>query len=73
LMESELFGFNSGAFTGANKNGKSGLLEEANGGSFFLDEIGEMPFAVQSKLLRVVQEGKMYRIGSTTPIDLDIR
>ncbi len=73
LIESELFGFARGSFTGANKNGKKGLLEEAEGGTFFLDEIGELPFAVQSKLLRVVQEGKMYRIGSTVPIDLDIR
>lgn len=73
LIESELFGFERGSFTGANKNGKKGLLEEADGGTFFLDEIGELPFAVQSKLLRVVQEGKMYRIGSTSPINLDVR
>lgn len=73
LAESELFGFESGSFTGANKNGKKGLLEEAHGGTAFLDEIGELPFALQSKLLRVVQEGKMYRIGSTNPISLDVR
>jgi len=73
LLESELFGFAAGSFTGANRNGKKGLLEEADGGTFFLDEIGELPFSVQSKLLRVVQEGKIYRIGSTIPIDLDVR
>lgn len=73
LVESELFGFESGSFTGASKNGKKGLLEEADGGTFFLDEIGELPFAVQSKLLRVISESKIYRIGSTTPINLDVR
>ncbi|MEA4895846.1 MAG: sigma 54-interacting transcriptional regulator [Oscillospiraceae bacterium] len=73
LMESELFGFTAGSFTGANKNGKKGLLDEANGGTFFLDEIGELPFAVQSKLLRVVQDGRMYPIGGIVPIDLDVR
>jgi len=73
LVESELFGFAANAFTGAGKTGKRGLLEEANGGTFFLDEIGELPFNVQSKLLRVVQEQKMYRIGSTAPIELDVR
>jgi len=73
LIESELFGFAGGSFTGANKSGKKGLLEEANGGTFFLDEIGELPFSVQSKLLRVVQEGTMYHIGSTAPINIDVR
>ena len=73
LIESELFGFAGGAFTGANKNGKIGLLEEADGGTFFLDEIGELPFAVQSKLLRVVQDGDMYRVGSTVPVKLNVR
>ena len=73
LIESELFGYAPGSFTGASKGGKKGLLEEANGGTFFLDEIGELPFSVQSKLLRVVQENQMYRIGATVPINIDVR
>lgn len=73
LIESELFGYAPGSFTGASKGGKRGLLEEANGGTFFFDEIGELPFPVQSKLLRVVQENQMYRIGATAPVQLDIR
>lgn len=73
LIESELFGYAPGSFTGASKGGKKGLLEEANGGTFFLDEIGELPFPVQSKLLRVVQENQLYRIGATVPVKLDVR
>ena len=73
LIESELFGYAPGSFTGANKSGKKGLLEEANGGTFFLDEVGELPFPVQSKLLRVVQENQLYRIGGTAPVKLDVR
>ncbi|MFB0920350.1 MAG: sigma 54-interacting transcriptional regulator [Oscillospiraceae bacterium] len=73
LIESELFGYAPGSFTGANKGGKKGLLEEANGGTFFLDEIGELPFPVQSKLLRVFQENQLYRIGATAPVNIDVR
>src|SRR5437016_2807941 len=56
LIESELFGYGRGAFTGANNGGKKGLIEEANGGTLFLDEIGDMPLASQAKLLRVLQD-----------------
>ena len=63
LLESEMFGYKAGAFTGAVKN-KKGLFEEANGGTIFLDEIGEMPMAHQAKLLRVLQERKVQRVGS---------
>ncbi|MBA4494043.1 sigma 54-interacting transcriptional regulator [Paenactinomyces guangxiensis] len=73
LLESELFGYEPGAFTGAKQDGKIGLLELANGGTVMLDEIGEMPLLLQVKLLRVLQEKQIYRIGGTTPRNLDIR
>lgn len=73
LIESELFGYVKGAFTGANKEGKMGLLEVANGGTVFLDEIGELPLDIQVKLLRVLQEGEVERIGDLSPIKLDVR
>lgn len=73
LMESELFGYVKGAFTGANPNGKIGKFELANGGVILLDEIGDMPLYMQVKLLRVLQERTVTRIGSNQPIDLDIR
>jgi len=73
LIESELFGYSEGAFTGSKKGGKRGLLEEANGGTFFLDEIGDLPQEVQGKLLRVVQEGSLRRIGSTKDTEIDVR
>jgi len=73
LMESELFGYEKGAFTGANKEGKIGLMEAANGGNVFLDEIGELPLNLQVKLLRVIQEKVIYRIGGIKPINLDVR
>ncbi|GGG13816.1 sigma-54 interaction domain-containing protein [Paenibacillus abyssi] len=73
LLESELFGYEAGAFTGANRNGKIGLLELADKGTVMLDEIGEMPLALQVKLLRVLQEKQMLRIGGTKPRNLDIR
>jgi transcriptional regulator with PAS, ATPase and Fis domain len=73
LIESELFGYVKGAFTGANANGKIGKFELANGGVILLDEIGDMPLYMQVKLLRVLQERTVTRIGSNQPIDLDIR
>ena len=72
-MECEFFGYEEGTFTGAKKGGKKGLLEEANGGTVFLDEIGELPLPMQTKLLRVLQESVVTRIGGSTPISLDIR
>ena len=73
LMESELFGYEAGSFTGASKNGKMGKFELANHGTILLDEIGEMPIALQSKLLRVLQESEVERIGSKKPIPIDVR
>jgi len=72
LISSELFGHEKGAFTGATAT-KIGLLESANGGTVFLDEIGEMPLNMQVKLLHVIQERSIMRVGGTQPIDLDIR
>ena len=73
LIESELFGYEKGAFTGALAKDKLGYFELANGGTLLLDEIGEMPVKLQSKLLRVLQEREITRIGGTKPISLDIR
>ncbi|AVK86797.1 transcriptional regulator [Lysinibacillus sp. B2A1] len=73
LLESELFGYESGSFTGATKKGKAGLFEAANNGTIFLDEIGEMPLQLQVKLLRILQEREVVRIGGTTPIQVDVR
>lgn len=73
LLESELFGYEEGSFSGAKKGGKSGLFEYANGGTVFLDEIGELSASIQAKLLRVLQEGKIRRIGSNQEIAVDIR
>jgi len=73
LIESELFGYEKGSFTGADKNGKAGLFEAANKGTIFLDEIGELPQNMQVKLLRVIQEQEIERIGSTKPIKIDVR
>ncbi|OMP66517.1 Fis family transcriptional regulator [Domibacillus epiphyticus] len=73
LLESELFGYEKGAFTGANHDGKIGLLELADKGTVLLDEIGELPLALQVKLLRVLQEKQIQRIGGTTTKQLDIR
>ncbi len=72
LFESELFGHKKGSFTGA-MNEKIGYFEEANGGTIFLDEIGELPFEFQGKLLRAIQYSEIYRIGNPKPIKLDIR
>lgn len=73
ILESELFGYEDGAFTGAKPGGKKGLFEEANKGSIFLDEIGELSLFMQSKLLRVLQENEVIRVGGTVPISLDVR
>ncbi len=73
LLESELFGYDEGAFTGAKKGGKKGLFEEANGGTIFLDEIGEIPLSTQAKLLRVLQERELVRVGGTKPISINVR
>ncbi|MCS0789223.1 sigma 54-interacting transcriptional regulator [Cytobacillus firmus] len=73
LIESELFGYEPGAFTGANKEGKIGLFEEANGGTLFLDEIGEMPLNLQVKLLKAIQEHEIQRVGGTRLIQVDTR
>ena len=73
ILESELFGYVSGAFTGASPKGKAGLLEIAHGGSLFLDEIGELDYAIQGKLLRVIQEKKVMRLGSDKVFPVDVR
>lgn len=73
LLESELFGYSDGAFTGAAKGGKAGLFELAHGGTIFLDEIGEMPLVFQNKLLRVLQEKEIRRIGDDKVIPIDTR
>jgi sigma-54 specific flagellar transcriptional regulator A len=72
LIESELFGHERGAFTGASQR-RIGRFEEANGGTLFLDEIGDMRFDMQVKLLRVLEEGIIYRVGDNTPIKVDVR
>lgn len=73
LFESELFGYEEGAFTGARVKGMVGKFEMAQGGTIFLDEIGELPLFLQPKLLRVLQQKEIYRIGGKTPIKLDVR
>jgi len=73
LMESELFGYVEGAFTGAKKGGRKGLIEEASTGTLFLDEIGKMNLKVQAELLRVLQEKEITRVGDTRPVSVDVR
>ena len=73
LLESELFGYEDGAFTGAKRGGKKGLFEEADNGSIFLDEIGELSLSTQVKLLRVLQESEITRVGGTQSIPLNVR
>lgn len=73
LLESELFGYAEGSFTGALKQGKPGLLETANGGTVYLDEIGDLPLNLQAKLLKVLQDQEIYRIGGRKPVKLNLR
>lgn len=73
LLESELFGYEEGAFSGAKRGGKRGLFEEADKGSIFLDEIGELTASTQAKLLRVLQEGEITRVGGTKPLQINVR
>ncbi len=73
LLESELFGYEEGAFSGAKRGGKRGFFEEANNGSIFLDEIGELSSAMQVKLLRVLQENEIIRVGGTKPVSINVR
>lgn len=73
LIESELFGYAGGAFTGALAGGKPGYFEHAEGGSLFLDELAELPPDIQVKLLYVIQNKRFYRVGSTKPVDVDVR
>ncbi|WIV12192.1 sigma 54-interacting transcriptional regulator [Proteiniborus sp. MB09-C3] len=73
LLESELFGYEEGAFTGAKKHGKMGKFELANGGSILLDEIGSMPIEMQAKLLRVLEAREFERVGGTSRIEMDVR
>ena len=72
LLESELFGHEKGSFTGAERR-REGRFAQANGGTLFLDEVGEMPHSVQAKLLRALQQGEVQRVGSDTPLTVDVR
>ena len=73
LLEAELFGYEKGAFTGADSKGKQGLFEVADGGTVFLDEVGEMPLTLQTKLLRALQERRFRRVGGLIDVDVDVR
>ena len=73
LIESELFGYEEGAFTGARKGGKQGLFQTADNGTIFLDEIGDIPLSLQSRLLRVLEEREVMPVGSTSVIPIDVR
>ena len=73
LIESELFGYMSGSFSGASRSGKAGLIEVASGGTLFLDEVGELPMPMQSRLLRLIQDKEIQRVGATAPKMVDVR
>lgn len=73
LIESELFGYEKGSFTGANITGKKGYFEQADHGIILLDEVGELPLDIQAKLLRVIQDGEFYRVGGSRPIKTNVR
>ena len=73
LLESELFGYENGAFTGARKEGKPGLFEIAHNGTLLLDEVGDLPLALQAKLLRAIQDKEIMRVGGTKPIAVNVR
>ncbi|HUW63188.1 MAG TPA: sigma-54-dependent Fis family transcriptional regulator [Spirochaetia bacterium] len=73
ILESELFGYEAGAFTGALRGGRKGLFQEADGGTIFLDEIGELGTSTQAKLLRVLQEREILKVGATSPVPVDVR
>lgn len=73
MLESELFGYDEGAFTGAKKGGKIGKFQLADGGTIFLDEIGDLPLVLQAKLLRVLQEHEIEKVGGGKPIPIDVR
>ncbi|MBP0986273.1 MAG: sigma 54-interacting transcriptional regulator [Oscillospiraceae bacterium] len=73
LIESEFFGYEKGAFTGADTKGKIGYFEAADNGIIFLDEVGELPMDMQAKLLRVIQDGEFLKVGGTTPVKTDVR
>lgn len=73
LIESEFFGYEKGAFTGASASGKKGYFEAADNGVIFLDEVGELPMDIQAKLLRVIQDGEFIRVGGTTPVKTNVR
>ncbi len=73
LLESELFGYEEGAFTGSRRGGHAGLFEAAHRGTLFLDEIGEMPLTLQTRLLRVLEEKEVVRVGGTRPVPVDVR
>ena len=73
LTESELFGYNPGAFTGASSRGKAGYFEIADGGTIFLDEVGELSLPMQTRLLRVLQDGEIMRVGTSSPRKVNVR